>query len=192
MEQDGWAKILIISTMKKHFLTLSLTLLAFSKILAQEDSVTTNSYEKYLKIDYPQILYHYDEANQTHSYSGNWDFDRDKIPDSLFFIGNGGAHLFYQLKIGLSSGQQLKDFPILLIDIPYLGKAEDIIKEEVSLIPQFVVHDFDSDGIVEIYINFDPSFSSVQKKWKREGVTSRRILIKIRNSNVVIKNFMIQ
>lgn len=175
--------------MKKRLLIFSLIVLISFKILAQKDSVITNSYENYLKIDYPKILYHYDDARQTHSYSGNWDFDGDKIPDSLFFIGNGGAHLFYQLKMGLSSGQRLKDFPELFVDLPYPGKAEDIMKEEISLVPQFVVHDFDSDGIVEVYINFDPSFSSIQKRWKREGATSRRILIKIKNSNVVIKNF---
>lgn len=175
--------------MKRYLLTFSLILLSISKILAQEDSVITNSYENYIHTNHPEILYHYNNTSQTHSYSGNWDFDGDKIPDSLFFIGNGGAHLFYQLKIALSSGQQLKDFPELLIDMPYLGKGEDIMNEEVSLLPQFVVHDFDSDGIVEIYINFEPSFSFIQKKWKREGVTSRRILIKIENSNVVIENF---
>jgi hypothetical protein len=175
--------------MKKYLFTFILPLLTLSIILAQEDSIETNSYEHYLKKDYPQLSYRYDDAHQTHSYSGNWDFDGDKIPDSLFFTGNGGIHLFYQLKIVLSSGHPLKNFPTLLMDIPYLGKAEDITKEEVSLLPQFAVHDFDADGIMEIYINYDPSFSSVQKKWKSEGVTSRQILIKIKNNNLVIKNF---
>jgi hypothetical protein len=175
--------------MKKHFLTFALTGLTLSKIFAQEDSVVTNSYEGYLKKDYPTLSYHYDSAYQTHSYSGNWDFDGDKIPDSLFFIGNGGAHLFYQLKVVLSSGRPLKDFPALFMDLPYLGKAADITVGEDSLLPQFVIHDFDSDGIVEIYINFDPESSSIQKKWKKEGVTSRQILIHLKNNNLVIKNF---
>jgi hypothetical protein len=168
--------------MEKYIVTIVLSFLMLSEISAQEDSL---SYD-YCRDDSSKILYRYNNTSQTHSYSWNWDFDGDKIPDSVFFVGNGGAHVFYQLTIGLSSGSHIKDFPKLSIDLPCLGKVEDIIEEPTAL-PQFVVHDFDSDGVYDIYLHYDPSFSSIQKKWRSKGVTSRQIIIRLKDKKLVIE-----
>ena len=64
------------------------------------------------------IHYSYDEASQTHDYSGNWDFDGDGIADKLLFVGNGGAHLQFWPTFYLSSNDSVFSFPSLPTDMP--------------------------------------------------------------------------
>ena len=76
----------------------------------------TNSFsESYKNTD---IHYSYDEASQTHDYSGNWDFDGDGIADKLLFVGNGGAHLQFWPTFYLSSNDSVFSFPALSADMP--------------------------------------------------------------------------
>ena len=69
----------------------------------------TNSLkEGYLK-KRPNLKYSYEKVKQTHDYSNNWDFDGDNVKDELYFIGNVGAHLYYQLRVILSSNKKVYD-----------------------------------------------------------------------------------
>jgi len=149
----------------------------------------SNSYEDYYKKHYPELKYHYDDSSQTHLYADNWDFDGDGKKDSLSFVGNGGAHLYYHLKLKLSSTNITTNFSWLLLDFPVLGNVEEINMKEIPIHPQFVVSDFDHDGLKDIYLNFDSSFGSIPDKWKKGGVNSRHILIKYKKGELIITNY---
>lgn len=162
---------------------------------AQSDTSSTGDansfYQKLYKPSDAHILYSYDHSTQTLSYSGNWDFDGDAKMDSLFFIGNGGAHLYYYLRLKLSSENKVRDLSFLLLDMPVLGTINDLKKsdKDPDLFPPFVVHDFNADGIDEIYLNFDIKFSPIPKVWQKKGVTSRCVVLKYANKQVVIRNY---
>jgi hypothetical protein len=54
-----------------------------------------NTYADALRAKYPELIYSYIDSVQTHDYSGNWDLDGDGEKDGVYFIGNGGVHLFF-------------------------------------------------------------------------------------------------
>ena len=138
----------------------------------------------------PSIKYSYHEKSQILDFSGNWDFDGDGQKDSLFFIGNGGAHLYYHLRLVLSIEKKARDFPFLVFDLLYLGEAKDLnTNKGLPLIPQWVVHDFNGDGIEEIYLNTDINFCAIPRRWRMRGLTSRHILMGYKNGHVFLKNF---
>lgn len=58
----------------------------------------------------PTLTYSYDNISQIHNYSNNWDFDKDGIKDELYFVGTGGAHLYYFLKVVLSTDKKSREF----------------------------------------------------------------------------------
>jgi hypothetical protein len=181
--------------MKTLFITVTLLSFSFAAYTQppskRKKMEPTLSYKDYNKQNNPSVRYVYDAAAQTHNYSGNWDFDGDGRKDKLFFIGNGGAHIYFQLKIVLSSDKVNRDFPFLLIDMPYLGNVNDLKTESgiLPLLPQFVVYDFDEDGRDEVYINIDNAFTSVPEKWVKRGVTSRYLLLDYKNRQMVIKDY---
>lgn len=145
----------------------------------------------------PNLTYWFidNDSVQRLDYSGNWDFDGDGEKDSLTFIGNSGAHLYFHLRIRLSSDQKVRVYPYLNFDSPFLGtisQLEKAFKEDsVPISPQIVVHDFDGYGIDEIYLCYDSQWSSIPKKWKKQGITSRNIMLKYekKDKDIVVRNF---
>lgn len=180
--------------MKILFAILSFCLIALSTN-AQLDSIIIKEISNSFKNDYkqtnPYLHYSYDDLTQTHNYSNNWDFDGDGRKDSLYFIGNNAAHLYFYLSIILSSDGLKRDFPFLLLDLPYL----ETIKEPNSkssappIFPQFSVLDVDSDSIYEIYLCIDNNYSVIPKKWKDHRVNSRFLFLKYEKKEIIIKNF---
>lgn len=75
------------------------------------------------RIDF-QLQHHYDSLKQVHDYSNNWDFDGDSIADQLFFIGTGGAHLYFYPRIILSSDHIIIEFRRIETDFPVLQVGE--------------------------------------------------------------------
>ena len=168
---------------------------------AQIDSMArntriTNSFKAIYDTLYPDLKYSYIDSLQIHNYSGNWDLDRDGTPDSLLFVGEGGAHLYYYLRIILSSDKKVRNFPFVRIDYPYLGKISDLKRSNFyppPLLPQFVIYNFDEDLNLndEIYIHLDSeTFYFVPDKLKRQGLTSSYILLKYERGNFIIRNFI--
>lgn len=158
------------------------------------DDFPSNSFEVTFKNRKTNIEYKYIDSTQTHDYSGNWDFDLDGKTDALYFIGNGGAHLYFNLQIILSSNGKTQNFPFLLLDIPLVEEI-DYLKEQKfyppPIFPQFVVDDFDADIQDEIFINvYKSTLDIIKDDLKAYDVTSRYILIDFKDGQIELSNFM--
>lgn len=166
-------------------------MIQFPLILIGQTDHVSNSYKRNYDIRYPTLKYFYDSTTQTHDYSGNWDFDGDKISDSLSFVGNGGAHLYFHLKLTLSTERRAIDYEHLVSDFPVLDSIDHFKKVygRSPIYPVFIVHDFNNDGRMDIYFNSDIKFAPIPKHLKRKGGTSRHILISYEKKDIVIKNF---
>ena len=155
---------------------------AISKKLNQAD-LPTNSSENQFKNT--TIIYAYFEDSQTHDYSGNWDFDGDGKFDTLKFVGNGGAHVYYHLSIGLSSERETHNYEWLSSDFPLLDSFEGFIKDTNAV--NFVVHDFNDDGLVDIYLNCEENgYTVLSEEQKALGLKTSRIVI---SYNPAIQDF---
>jgi hypothetical protein len=150
-----------------------------------------SSLEKDYKRINPELKYSYNELSQTHDYSGNWDLDGDKKKDSVLFIGNGGAHLYFHLKVVLTSDKKGRDFLFLLTDMPLLHAVDSLQRKltENLPFPKFVVADFNNDGRNDIYLNVGPMDSKIPTKWKNKGVTSRHLVVTYESKDLTIKNY---
>ena len=168
-----------------------IVMIQFSIALFGQTDHVSNSYKRMYDAKYPALKYSYDSTTQTHDYSGNWDFDGDKISDSLLFVGNGGAHLYFHLRLKLSTELNGRNFEYLVSDFPVLDSIDHFKKVygESPIYPVFVVYDFNDDGRMDIYFNTDINFAPIPKHLKRKGVTSRNLLISYERKDIVIKNF---
>ena len=168
-----------------------IALIQFSIALIAQSDHLTNSYKSTYHAKYPALKYYYDATTETHDYSGNWDFDGDKISDSLSFVGNGGAHLYFHLRLKISSELKTRNFEYLVSDFPVLDSIDHFRKVygKTSIFPVFVAHDFNNDGRMDIYFNTDINFAPIPKHLKRKGVTSRNLLISYEKKGIVIRNF---
>jgi hypothetical protein len=138
------------------------------------------------------MAYSYDSSTQTLNFSGNWDFDGDGLMDSFFFVGNGGAHLYFHPKFVLSSNRKVWNLGWIELDFPLLSSIVELKgkDENHEMYPKIVIHDFDGDGIPDIYLNFDIKFCSIPLQWKKRGVSSHRILLKFKSKRLSITNYI--
>jgi hypothetical protein len=100
--------------------------------------------------------------------------------DSLLFRGNSAAHLYYYLNIVLSSGRDAGNFPTLAFDQPYLGTVTNLEQsswEGTACLLQFIVRDFDQDGNMDLYLNFNPDFSRLPHAWKKQGIHTGPVIL---------------
>jgi hypothetical protein len=139
------------------------------------------------------VVYRFDsvllDSIPSYNYSNRWDLDGDNKKDSLIFVGNGGAHLFFHLQVKLSSDHKLKDFPSIEIDMPYISSIDVLKKTGANPGLQFIVHDFDNDGIPEVYLNMHAPHNQIPTELKDLGITSSQILVDCSERNIEIKNF---
>ncbi|WP_343858433.1 hypothetical protein [Fulvivirga kasyanovii] len=135
------------------------------------------------------INYAFDTSSQTHDYSNNWDFDGDKLTDSLLFIGNGGGHLYFNLKIILSSNNKAFDFPFLNSDMPSTSTIDQFYTYDSPLYPSFVAHDFDSDGRSELYFKNDKNFSPLPDSLINLGIVSNHLILDFIDNKFEIQDF---
>ena len=75
--------------------------------------------------------------------------------------------------------------------MPVAGNINELSKPggDTAYLPQFVVGDFDGDGISEIYICLDHTGWDIPDKWKKRGVNSRHLLLKYEKGNIIVRNF---
>ncbi|GAA0188734.1 hypothetical protein GCM10009122_47920 [Fulvivirga kasyanovii] len=178
--------------MRIELLTAFIAVIILNPAAGQSDSSlskNSNSYkDRYNQKDI-NINYSYNVSTQTHNYSNNWDFDGDKKTDSLFFIGNDGAHLYFHLKIILSSNHKTYNFPSLNSDMPFTDTIDEFYTSESPLFPSFIAHDFDSDGRDELYFKNDKDFSPLSPEWINRGITSSYLLLDFINGELALTNF---
>lgn len=120
----------------------------------------------------------------TYQYHDLGDLDGDGKWDSIAFIGNGGAHSYFHLRVQLSSSDTWTAYPTFSIDMPYWNKGKPC-----DSYFQFAVCDFDYDGLDEIYLNIDNPFGSIPKYLRDDGLTSEQLIVEFRKGKLVVRNF---
>ncbi len=164
--------------MMKQALWFLFSMICVTSVHAQSD---TSLYEN-VSIPMEEFAeYHYDSTLQTnilwYNYSDIWDFDGDKLNDSVWFIGNGGAHQYFHLRIVLSSENVWHDYTSIQIDMPYLLNTQNLEELGEKSTIQFAVRDFDSDDIVELYFNVNNPFSGNVDQLETLGISTPYFLI---------------
>ena len=159
---------------------------------SQSDTLT-NSFERTYKKVNPTINYKYDQEKQIHDYSNNWDFDKDGTPDHVYFIGTGGAHLYYFLRVTLSSDNIVRNFTFIQSDFPVLPPDNELRKTDFK--PNnnqtyFAVFD-DKDNNTDIFIRLDEQTFEVDKKTlKKKGIKTNLVLITFKNGRTIFRDFI--
>jgi hypothetical protein len=162
--------------------TLFLTSLTFSAISQQINrlDIPSNSFETAYHKSNPTLKYSYDNISQTHNYSGNWDFDKDGIKDGLYFVGMGGAHLYYYLKVILSSNRKAKEIKFIQSDFPFLTTNDHVNMEQAAL--GFVVANIGKDLTPTIIVRLDNStFYANKKELMKNKIKTKKIAISFKN-----------
>lgn len=182
----------ILTAMIKTLFT-SLLFLIMEKVASSQVDSFSNSFAGTYSKSIPDLNYVYDVANQTHDYSGNWDFDMDGEKDDVLFVGTGGAHLYFYLRIVLSSDKRVRNYTHLNLDFPMLPTDETIKKPrfnpwELNLINQFIVFDANHDGQNDILV-FPDKFSLGSDWLKKQRLSSNGILITFKGNNIALRNY---
>jgi hypothetical protein len=139
--------------------------------------------------EYSCEMYHSESKtyNPSYNYSGKWDFDGDGTSDSLLFIGNGGAHAYYYLRIVLSADQVRRDYPTVHLDMPYPSMNVALMDDSEYTINQLIIFDFDRDGADDIFLNFNNDFSYIPEEWKALGLTKKKTVLYFNNGLLKLK-----
>jgi hypothetical protein len=156
---------------------------------AQTDSAAAGRLEvKSPFNEYIQYIYnpHTRSKNLSYNYSNKWDFDNDGKNDSLVFIGNGGAHVYFYLRLKLTSETITREYPTVQLDMPYFKLQEEpgVIKNPAT---QLIIGDFDKNRTTDIYLNFDNSFSRVPKTWKKAGISDKSVVISWKSNYLAVR-----
>ncbi|MCW3073926.1 MAG: hypothetical protein JWP69_995 [Flaviaesturariibacter sp.] len=165
----------------KFFTTFLLTTLTLTVFAQQADTIgiASNSFENsYRKLN-PTLKYSYDNTSQTHNYSNNWDFDKDGINDEVYFIGTGGAHLYYFLKVVLSTDHKPREFDFIQSDLPSLTATDTLNFDKTSL--GFVVTDFGKNLTPTIIVRLDEQTFYDNKELKKRKIKTKNVLVSFEN-----------
>src|SRR5215216_1789489 len=160
---------------------LSFVLVLMSSMTRAQNDTISNSFERHYKKANPGIHYSYDDVRQIHNYSNNWDFDSDGKMDQVYFVGTGGAHLYFFLRIILSSDSIRRDYHFLESDFPALP-GDEVLKapdfNPAAGFTQFAVFDYKKDNVNDIFLRLDDSsFLSDKKNLRKHGITSNYVMI---------------
>jgi hypothetical protein len=135
------------------------------------------------KTSNPSVNYKYDQEKQIHDYSNNWDFDKDGKLDRIYFVGTGGAHLYYFLRIILSSDNAVRNFPFIHSDFPVLPKDEELKKAAYKpdgTQTHFAV--FEQNNNPGVFVKLDNSSFAVEKKvLKKRGVNTNFVVLSFKD-----------
>lgn len=173
----------------KFLILISYGLLMAELSYSQTDSAITDM-ETWNK-EYLQDIYNPQtkSVNTSYNYSNKWDLDGDHKNDALFFIGNGGAHTYYFLRVKLSSDHLVRDFTSIQLDMPYFQDPKLLDEYGKSPAIQFVVKDLDKDGVLDLYLNFNNSFGSISKIFRQKGITSKYIILGFSDGKMKVSDY---
>jgi len=161
----------------KILFTFFLTLLTLTVFSQQADTldIHSNSFENNYRKSNPTLKYSYDNISQTHNYSNNWDFDKDGIKDELYFVGAGGAHLYYFLKVVLSTDKKSREFDFIQSDSPFLTTTDTLSFDETPY--GFVVTNLGKNLTPTIIVRLDEQTFYGNKQLKKRKIKTKNILI---------------
>lgn len=169
----------------KLFYFILYSLVCFGSLYAQINTA------KLPNVDYIRYLRHPETStvNLSYVYCNKWDFDGDGKMDSIYFIGNGGVHTYFFLRIILSSDQKVRNFPFIQLDMPYFQSRELFERLGKNAVVQFVPSDFDGDGVMDLYLNFDNYFSYIPKAWRKEGIMTKCVVMSFKGAKLKVRNY---
>lgn len=165
----------------KLILSILLTALTLTVFSQQTDNLDlpSNSFENAYRKSNPTLTYSYDNISQIHNYSNNWDFDKDGIKDELYFVGTGGAHLYYFLKVVLSTDKKSREFNFIESDFPFLTATDTLDIEKIAI--GFVVADVGKNLTPTIIIRLDEQTFYDNKELKKRNIKTKNVLVSFEN-----------
>ena len=148
-----------------------------------EFDIPSNSFENEYRISNPSLKYSFDEISQIHNYSHNWDFDNDGIKDELYFVGTGGAHIYYFLRVVLSSDKKVRDVNFIQSDFPFLNETIKLNSEKSNV--GFAVLNIEKELTPSIIVRLDEStFDAFKKEFMKENIKTRNSLISFKKGKM--------
>jgi uncharacterized protein YxeA len=163
-------------------IAIILTTFSLTVFSQQADSLDSpsNSFETEYRKSNPTLTYSYCDSSQTHNYSNNWDFDKDGLKDELYFVGTGGAHLYYYLKVILSSNKKAREFNFVQSDFPVLI-GTDTLKIEKT-VSGFVVASLGKELTPTIIVRLDDNtYHAFKKELTKLNIKTKNIAISFEN-----------
>jgi hypothetical protein len=161
------------------FITLLFTFLTLTVFAQQTDSVS-NSFENDYRKSNPTLKYCYDNISQIHNYSNNWDFDKDDINDEVYFVGTGGAHLYYFLKVVLSADKKQREFNFIQTDFPFLTSTDTLNFDKTPI--GFVVAGFGENMTPSVIVRLDDSsYYSNKRLFSKMKIKTNNIVVSFEN-----------
>lgn len=98
----------------------------------------------------------------------------------MYFVGKGGAHLYYYLKVILSSDKKTREFNFVQSDFPILI-GTDTLKIEKT-VSSFVVANLGKDLTPTIIVRLDDNtYYAVKKELTKLKIKSKNIAISFEN-----------
>ena len=153
-----------------------------------EFDIPSNSFENEYRISNPSLKYSFDEISQIHNYSHNWDFDNDGIKDELYFVGTGGAHIYYFLRVVLSSDKKVRDVNFIQSDFPFLNGTDFLNSEKTNA--GFAVLNIEKELTPSIIVRLDEStFDAFKNEFMKENIKTRNSLISFKNGKMKFGSF---
>lgn len=164
------------------YITIFFTTFTLTIFSQQKDNLKlpSNSFENAYHKSNPTLTYSYDSIFQIHNYSNNWDFDKDGIKDELYFVGTGGVHLYYYLKVVLSSDKKKREFNFVQSDFPFLTATDtlDIEKTQIG----FIVADLGENLTPKIIVRLDDqSYYANKKILADKKIKAKNVVISFEN-----------
>lgn len=133
---------------------------------------------------------HLEDSILVYTYTNpKWDLDGDKKVDSIQFVGNGGAHQYYYLRIKLSSKTKWNHFHSLSIDFPEPLDINLIDPENLSYESyRCDIFDFDNDGLNEIRIQLDDK-TEMPDRSEKNGLHTKELWVDYENNQLNVKDY---
>ena len=166
-------------------------MLTWTTLACSQNDLPTNSYDILYSKNNPSLKYKYDNQTQTHNYSDNWDLDKDGKTDQVYFIGTGGAHLYFYLRIILSSDNKVRDLNFIQSDNPVLPAGTEM--EKANYVPEKNNTSFsvftNKDKSKSVFVKIDDSSFETEKSiLKKKGVKTKYLVIYFKDGATQLKD----
>ncbi len=170
--------------------TFILNAFTFAVYSQKTDNLEThsNSFENNYRTENPTLIYCYDEISEIHNYSHNWDFDNDGIKDELYFVGTGGAHIYYFLRIVLSSDKKVRNLNFIQSDFPLLTATDTLnsVKSSVG----FAINKLGKELTPSIIVSLDKStYYAFKLELKKQKIKTRNCTISFNDGKLKFGSF---